>query len=231
MRPIDLARAGGVSAQQVRNYVEAGVLPAVPRTASGYRRFGHRHLRALLAYRALGSALGWVIAREIMLAVHAGDTAHALALIDEGHAGLHEQRGSLRATARALADVAGQVPDTTGPRRADLRIGEVARRLGVRPSALRVWESAGLLSPRREGGTGYRRYRPADVRDARVVHLLRESRYPLDQIGPVLDDLREAGSTEELRAAIARREESLTQRAAAMLAAASHLHGYLEEGS
>src|SRR5690606_42109731 len=38
----------------------------------------------------------------------------------------------------------------------DLRIGEVARHLGVRASALRVWEAEGLLVPRREPRTGYR---------------------------------------------------------------------------
>ncbi|WP_246122400.1 MerR family DNA-binding transcriptional regulator [Actinoallomurus bryophytorum] len=35
-----------MSTQQVRNYEDAGVLPPVPRTAGGYRRFADSHRRA-----------------------------------------------------------------------------------------------------------------------------------------------------------------------------------------
>ncbi|MFI1734778.1 MerR family transcriptional regulator [Streptomyces acidicola] len=109
----------------------------------------------------------------------------------------------------------------------DLRIGEVADLLGVRTSALRVWESAGLLTPRRERGTAYRHYSPADVRDARLVHTLRRSHYPLDQIRPVLEDLHRTGGSEALHESIAARRAALTARTTAMLAGAGHLHAYL----
>ncbi|HEX2299658.1 MAG TPA: MerR family transcriptional regulator [Pseudonocardiaceae bacterium] len=108
-----------------------------------------------------------------------------------------------------------------------MRIGEVAAHLGVRPSALRVWESVGLLIPKREPGTSYRRYSPADVRDAQMIHMLRQGRYPLTQIGSILDGLRRTGSSDALRAAIAGRQAELTQRATAMLEAAGHLHEYV----
>ena len=39
LRATDLARRGGVSVQQVRNYVDQGVLPPVERLPSGYRVF------------------------------------------------------------------------------------------------------------------------------------------------------------------------------------------------
>src|SRR5436190_1694120 len=79
---------------------------------------------------------------------------------------------------------AGQTPGTLDVPRGALRIGEVAAYLGVRTSALRVWEAAGLLVPKRERGTRYRTYGPADVRDARMIHMLRQDRYPLDRIRP-----------------------------------------------
>ncbi|GAT68187.1 merR family transcriptional regulator [Planomonospora sphaerica] len=230
LRPVDLARAVGVSTQQIRNYAAAGVLPPVPRTAAGYRRFDIRHLRALLAYRALARGHGPDTAQSIMQAVHAGDVPLALRLIDAGHAALHEQRLSLQATGEALETVAEQTPETPeAPEspRSGLRVGEVAARLGVRPSALRLWESAGLLAPGREPGTGYRRFGPADVRDARMIGMLRRSRYPLEQIRSVLDGLRRNGSSDALRAAVAQRQEELTRRAAAMLEGAGHLHRYV----
>ncbi|MET0237652.1 MAG: MerR family transcriptional regulator [Kibdelosporangium sp.] len=225
MRPIDLAREAGISTQAVRNYADAGILPTAPRTASGYRTFDTRHLQALLAYRALARGYGGETAQAIMRAVNDEDVPTALALIDAGHAALHEQRLSLKAVGKALETIAGQQSVT--PPRSDMRIGEVAAVLGIRTSALRVWESAGLLSPQRTRGTRYRTYAAADIRDARMIQMLRQGYYPLPMIKPILDELRESGSTEALHAAIAQRQAALTTRATEMLAGASHLHSYI----
>ncbi|GIH90595.1 MerR family transcriptional regulator [Planobispora siamensis] len=227
LRPVDLARLVGLSTQQIRNYAEMGVLPPVPRTPSGYRRFDARHRRALLACRALERGYGLHVARSIMQAVHAGDLPRALTLMDAGHAALHEQRISLRAAGEALEAVAEQAPEAADVPRQGMRIGEVAAYLGVRTSALRLWESAGLLTPRREAITGYRRFDAADVRDARMIQLLRRSRYPLAVIRPILDGLRRTGSSDALRAAIAQRQAELIERAAVMLEGASLLHRHL----
>ncbi|MBG0829943.1 MerR family transcriptional regulator [Planomonospora sp. ID67723] len=227
LRPVDLARLAGVSTQQIRNYGDAGILPPTPRSPAGYRRFDDRHRRALLTYRALARGYGPDTARSIMQAVHAGDLPAALALVNAGHAALHEQRLSLQAASEALAALAAQPPDTPALPRSGMRIGEVAARLGVRTSALRVWEHAGLLAPERERGTGYRRFSPADVRDARMIDMLRQSRYSFAQIRPVLDGLRRTGGSDALRAAIAQRRTGLAQRAAAMLEGSSHLHRYI----
>lgn len=72
LRPVDLSRLSGVSTQQIRNYEEAGVLPPVPRTDSGYRVFGDAHRRALLTYRALSKGYGAVAATRIMRTVQEG---------------------------------------------------------------------------------------------------------------------------------------------------------------
>ncbi|MFF8969907.1 MerR family transcriptional regulator [Streptomyces sp. NPDC014995] len=225
LRTVDLARLAGLSTQQIRNYEEAGVLPPAGRTASGYRTFGAPHRRALLTYRALQPGYGPVAATRIMRAVHAGDVPGALALVDAAHAALHEERAALRATGEALEELAGE-PPAAAPR-SPLRIGEVAALLGVRTSALRVWEAAGLLTPPRERGTGYRAYGPADVRDARVIRALRRSHHLFDRIRPVLEDLRREGDTDTLRSTLAARGETLTARTRAMLAGAGALHGYL----
>ncbi|RIQ27137.1 MerR family transcriptional regulator [Jiangella rhizosphaerae] len=225
LRPVDLARAVGVSAQQIRNYEDAGVLPLVPRSDSGYRQFSERHLRALRTFRALVPGYGVVAARSIMRTVHDGDVAGALALVDAVHAELHDHRRQLHETAEALEAVASGPAPTASPR--GLRVGDVARRLGVRPSALRTWEAAGLLAPAREPGTSYRTYTADDVRDAQLVNLLRQSRYGLEQVRLVLGELRRTGSTEALRAVLAQRREQLTARTLAMLDGAGRLHAYL----
>ncbi|MGW3648993.1 TioE family transcriptional regulator [Streptomyces sp. NPDC000878] len=228
LRPVDLARLSGLSTQQIRNYEDAGVLPPAARTESGYRVFGDVHQRALLTYRALQPGYGPLAATAVMRTLHDGDLPGALALVDAAHAGLHEQRTALRATREALEALATRRTPAPTPRTADLRIGEVAALLGVRTSALRVWEAAGLLTPDRERGTRYRQFGPDDVRDARLIQTLRRSHYLLDQIRPVLEELRQQGSTEALRAAVEARGEALAGRTRAMLAGAGQLAEYIE---
>jgi DNA-binding transcriptional MerR regulator len=225
VRPIDLARLAGISTQQVRNYLADGVLPPASRTDAGYRTFTARHSDALLTYRALATGFGWNTAKEIMRAIHASDPGKALALVNASHADLHDQRRTLEVVGDALEAVAAE--DTPLPRQ-DMRIGEVAAHLGVRTSALRVWESAGLLNPRRV--KNYRSYGQADVRDARMIKMLRQGRYLLPQIQPILDGLRETGSSDALRAAIAERQAGIARRTMAMIESVGHLHRYLAAG-
>lgn len=226
MRPVDLARAAGVSTQQVRNLEAVGTLPEAERSASGYRRYDERHLAALLAYTALVPGLGATGARAILEAVGAGEVARALALLDGAHAALHQGRASLREIERTLAAVVDHEPASDAPVR--LRVGELARLLGVRTSALRVWEAAHLLTPTREPDTGYRVYGAQDIRDARIIHTLRESHYLFDRIHPIIDGLRRTGSSQALRDALADRRVSLDRRSAALLAGAARLGRYIE---
>ncbi|GAA3969219.1 MerR family transcriptional regulator [Streptomyces marokkonensis] len=238
LRTVDLARSAGLSTQQIRNYEDAGVLPPAGRTESGYRVFGERHRHALSTYRTLRKGYEPSTATRVMRTVHDGDVPGALALVDAAHAALHEERVSLRAASEALEALAREEPAPSADRSGGdgdgdgddggLRIGEVAALIGVRTSALRVWEAAGLLAPGRERGTGYRVYGPADVRDARLVRTLRRGHHLFDQIRPVLDGLRREGGSAALEAAVEARGRALTARTRAMLAGAGALHTYLE---
>jgi hypothetical protein len=64
-----------------------------------------------------------------------------------------------------------------------------------------------------------------------MISMLRQSRYPLLQIGPILDGLRRTGSSDALRAAIEHRQAALTEQALAMLEGSGRLHHYLTYGS
>ena len=55
-----------------------------------------------------------------------------------------------------------------------LSIGDAARLIGVSPSALRLWERQGLVSPSRTAG-GERRYGPADLGRLRAILRLRRA--------------------------------------------------------
>jgi DNA-binding transcriptional MerR regulator len=232
LRPVDLAREHGLSAQAVRNYEEEGILPKAGRTRHGYRIYTPLHARALRAFVALVPAHGHGTATGVMRAVNAGDVDAALALLDESHAQLLRDRETLAAVEKALRDLTSSetpAPPRRGARRGEeVFIGQLARRLGVGPATLRKWERAGLLNPRRDSETGYRVYSPADVRDARLAHQLRRGGYLLRQIAPLIERVRHAGGVGPLEATLDGWRARLTTRGLSMLAAAAELSAYVE---
>ena len=228
MRPVDLAREHGLSAQAVRNYEEQGIVPDSERTPHGYRVYTPLHARALRTFLALVPAHGHQTATDIMRAANEGDLDAALALLDESHAQLLRDRETLAEVEAALRDLASSEPEEIPSRRGTIFIGGLARQLGIGPATLRKWERAGLLSPRRDPETGYRVYSPADVRDARLAHQLRRGGYLLRQISPLVEQVRNAGGIEPLRATLDGWRAGLTARGLSMLAAAAELSDYLE---
>ncbi|MEV5595296.1 TioE family transcriptional regulator [Streptomyces sp. NPDC052496] len=238
LRPVDLARGHGLSTQAVRNYEEAGILPAADRTPHGYRTYTPLHAQALRAFLALMPGHGHQVAASILRAVNQGETEEAFRLIDESHAQLREDRGTLQAVESAIRDLAlapapeadaGPVPGTAAET-GSLFIGPLAAKLGIRPATLRKWERAGLVRPRRDQLTGYRVYDAADVRDARLVHQLRRGGYLLEQIAPVITRIRSAGGLEPLEAALRDWHGRLAARGRAMLTGAAELETYLRAG-
>ncbi|MGW7003172.1 TioE family transcriptional regulator [Streptomyces sp. NPDC054933] len=231
LRPIDLARGHGLSTQAIRNYEEAGILPAAGRTPHGYRTYTPLHARALRAFLALVPGHGHQTATSIMRAVNQRAVDEAFRLIDESHAQLLDDRRTLQAVERALRGLkptAASHPDTaSGPD--GTFIGPLAEKLAIRPATLRKWERAGLVRPRRDPRTGYRVYDEADVRDARLAHQLRRGGYPLEQIAPLIAQVRAAGGLEPLEAALGEWRGRLSARGRAMLAGAAELEAYLRE--
>ena len=167
LRPVDLAREHGLSAQAVRNYDDAGVLPPTSRSASGYRLYTPVHAQALRAFLALRSGHGHQAAVDIMRSVHRGDLESAYRLIDAAHVALVAERTTRTEVAAALGSLSAPVV-VPGP---PLTVGELARRLDVHPATLRTWESVGILRPVRDPGTGHREYGSECVRDAEIQRL------------------------------------------------------------
>ncbi|MFC9620013.1 TioE family transcriptional regulator [Streptomyces sp. NPDC056930] len=229
LRPFDLAREHGISTQAVRNYERDGFIPLAQRTPSGYRTYTETHAAALRAYLALVQAYGHATGGEIMRSLNTGDLDAALTAVDRGHAQLLRDRSTLDAVGRAVEHL------TSGPGVAErptvgsepLSIGELARRLGVTAATLRNWEAVGILAPAREPVTGHRSFGATDVRDAELTHLLRRGGYPLERIRTVIRQIRTAGGTEALSAALDDWLRRLTTRGVSMLDAAAQLGRYV----
>lgn len=233
VRPIDLARAVGVSPQTVRGYERVGFLPPAERTPTGQRRFGPRHMQAIQTARAMIAGYGWERALEIMRAAHQGDLANMLALVDARHADLSRRRealdevlAGLRALRRMEAEQETPAPPWHGL--PALTIGEAARQVGVRPSAIRFWETQGLLQPERDRESRYRRYRPGQVRQLHIIVLLRNGGYGFEAIRSVLAEL-SAGAPEQALAAIEGRRKELIAASQRSMAATATLWSYLQD--
>jgi DNA-binding transcriptional MerR regulator len=227
LRPVDLARGLGLSTQAVRNYEAAGILPPAERTPHGYRVYAPIHGQALRAFAALVPAHGHQSAAAIMRAVNEDAVERAMTLIDASHAQLLEDRQTLAAVEQALREL-GRSGLSTRPLPGVTSVGRLARQLGIKPATLRKWERAGLIQPQRDPRTGYRIYTTVDVRDAQLAHQLRRGGYRLNQIAPLLAQVRTAGGVAPLEATLKDWRSRLARRGLSMLAGAAELHAYLK---
>lgn len=228
-RTKELADAVHISVQQVRNYEADGFLPPVERSAKGYRRYTRQHLVALQTARALIGAYGWQKAQQIMGATHQGDFAEALAAIDEYHAELNQRRHQLEETLASLTILTHQLPTESHPRSTQrLRVSAAARLVAVRVSAIRFWEQLGLLKPLRDKDNNYRLYDTRQMRQLRIVALLRQANYDFESIQTTLNEL-EAGQPRRAIAAVEQRRNEVSHTSWQCLQALARFHAYVEE--
>lgn len=220
MQTVDVARRSGYSVQQIRNLERDGVLPPAARTASGYRVYGEVHLNSALAYRALTAGTGPVAAKDIVRAAHEGPVHRLLARLDAAHARLDRERTELGLAKEAAAAISAEPIADARPVDA-MGVSELAAALGVRASTLRYWDAEGLVVPDRRGGRGTRRYSPAQVRDARIVHQLRSAGYRIDPLRILLPELRSGHRWDTVEAALAAREAGIAARSRALLDASA----------
>jgi DNA-binding transcriptional MerR regulator len=224
LRISELARSAGLSVQQIRNYVRLGVLPPADRAPNGYRIFTIHHSDALTTARTLVDGHGWQTMVEILRTVHHdGDAAAALAHVDRSHAELDRERAHVASMLQALD---GELPERFRVDR-PLHIADAAAAAGARPSALRLWERRGLLSPARERGTGYRTYDQTQLTRARLIVLLRRAGYPVAAVGDVIAAM-VAGDPARTRTALASRLRELGRASVRRARATAALVDYLE---
>jgi DNA-binding transcriptional MerR regulator len=226
-RPIDLARRAGLSASQIRNYERFGFLPPAERASSGHRRYGRHHLAALQVSCRLIDAFGWPSALQAMRAAHHGDPVAALAVADERHAHVHQQRLQVRQTLDALAEIQARDPHSIERfHGGSVAIGNAAVSVGATTTAIRYWESRGLIQPERTP-QGRRRYSRRQLQQLQLVKLLRDIDYDFDTIRSVVKDLADPHGT-QARAALDERQDLVNRSSRATADATRVLLDYLE---
>ncbi len=99
--------------------------------------------------------------------------------------------------------------------KADLTIGELARRSGVPAKTIRYYEEVELLPPAARAANGYRIYGDDAVRVLRFVRSARELGFPLDDVRSLLDLWQDhTRPSREVRALAEKRIEAVDARIA-----------------
>jgi DNA-binding transcriptional MerR regulator len=177
-RTSEIAAAVGVHPNTVRLYEAWGLLPPVPRSASGYRQFTRAHLDQMRLARL---ALQWPYpggkepVTELVTRAAAGDLGRATELAYRYLANIRAERAHAEAAVAFLEGwAAGRATERVSR---PLLIGEAAEHLGVTADMLRNWDRNGLLDVPRDPDSGYRRYGPVELGRARVIRMLRQANY------------------------------------------------------
>ena len=107
---------------------------------------------------------------------------------------------------------------------ATLSIGSFARRTGLSPKALRLYDSIGLLTAAEvDPGTGYRYYEPSQIERGVAIRELRALDVPVAEIGAML-----GSRPEELRARLLEHQGRLAVLVVALQASLNRLQRLIE---
>ncbi len=154
---------------------------------------------------------GWQRTPAIIQALHQGDLVAALVMINECHAELASKRFQVEQTLTALRTLAaGSISLQSSSHSERIRVGEAAKQVGVRVSALHFWEQQDLLHPVHEQNSRYHLYDEQQMHHLRVVVLLRDAGYTFNVIKLVLNELA-AGRSEQAIVSVEKRREELTR--------------------
>jgi DNA-binding transcriptional MerR regulator len=109
-----------------------------------------------------------------------------------------------------------------------MRIGELARRVGVTTDTVRFYERSGWLPPASRRDNDYREYAESDVEHLQLLIDLRRLDVPLDDAGRIASWCHSghcADTTSELPTLIADRRADVAQRIAGLRALDARLEG------
>ncbi len=203
-RTAQIAALVGVHPNTVRFYETMGLLPPIPRSSSGYRRFDDRHLAQLRLLRTAFRAeiISDRLRQEVYAIVKraaAGDLAMAGRDAERYLNHLREEKDraeeAIQITLAILQPIAG-LNEAVGEYASR---NQVAADLGITADVLRDWERNGLIQVPRQTN-GYRKYAGPEIRRLKIIRTLRHAHYSMMAILRMLNRLDQGES--DIRTAI-----------------------------
>ncbi|WP_037464646.1 MerR family DNA-binding transcriptional regulator [Shimazuella kribbensis] len=189
-KPIEIAKALGVSTSALRHYESWGIIPKPERAENGYRKYTEVHFAYFRFIRATFPAIGMDVISKVLNSVQQKDIDSAFWLIHEIQAKLNEEKQIAEKTFAILQTPdLFQKMDLNGLKNQKLTIGQVAELAHVAPSAIRHWEKRGLIEPLRDEENGYRLYTRTHLRQILLISTLRNNVYLLEPIKKIVHSL------------------------------------------
>ena len=187
-----IAKMIGVHPNTIRFYEEMRLLPAIPRTQSGYRIFNDRHLGQLQLLRTAFRAE--IISDRLRQQVYEIVKTAAADDIDGAYQGtqwylehLREEKAKAEEAIRITLDILEDAEMSDDSIVYSGRL-EVAELLGITIDVLRDWERNGLLQVPRTNN-GYREYRLKEINRLKIIRTLRNAHYSMMSILRMLNRL------------------------------------------
>lgn len=186
--PKQIATNLKVSTTTLRRYEEQGLIPDVPRTKSNRRIYESVHLQAFMAIRTLLKGHEIPVVYEVMRMIKNDNFEKALWLINEQH--YHIQVEKKRVEEILLMIQKADFATYKNIKLKDwMSIGEAAELAGINTSAIRHWESEGLIQSERKKENGYRMFSISELRKILVISSLRKTVYYIENMKQLLNEI------------------------------------------
>lgn len=224
--PNQMAEILQVSTTTLRRYEDQDLIPDVPRTPGNHRYYGPAHFQAFTAIRVMLQGYEIPVVYEAMRMMKQGRTEQALWL-------LNEQQYQIQVEKQRVEEILAMIrnADFTRYRNVQLKeqmnIGEAATIAGVNTSAIRHWESEGLIHSVRNRDNGFRMFSLAELRKILVISSLRKTVYYIDNMKSLLNHL-DTQDNEQIERSFQLALENLNKRLAVQFKGIAEVVRYLE---
>lgn len=92
-----------------------------------------------------------------------------------------------------------------------MRIGELAEKVGIKPSAIRFYEASGLLPASGRGLNGYRDYDEGALKRLQMIQLAQRLGFSLDALRGMFEAAQEGPAKETILAQLQKRRDEILQ--------------------
>lgn len=187
-KPIDIAKKLNISTSTLRHYEAWGIIPPVPRSMNGYRKYTEEHVAYFECIRAMLPGFGMDLVKEIMINIQLKDIMSAILIMNKAQSNLYQERLITEQTIELLETNALSTTKLMGNKEW-LTIGEVSSISKVPTTAIRHWERIKLISPCRDTNSGYRKFNASHLRQILFIRSLKKTIYLLDGIRGLIKEL------------------------------------------
>lgn len=189
----DMVKQINVSNTTLKRYEKMDLLPTIPYTDGGQRRYEDIHLLAFQTIRLLLQGFDIPIAYELMRLAKKKEFNRCFWMIAGEQKNLVEESEAFERNRQFIL----AMPDSSIQEKY-MRIGELAQHINSKTSTIRYWEERGLIQSTRDQTNGYRYFDENEIRKTIMIASLRKTIYSIEEIEQIID-IKDGDSIAKLR--------------------------------